>query len=194
VKKIEDIKAASIALGVPIILDETVEVLRATLVQRKPKTILEIGSGIGFSASVMRNACTAHITTIEKDTSRYEQLVKILEGTNTTCLNRDAGEVIAEYAACGQTFDFIFLDGPKGQYARYFPILDKILATGGTLFADNVNFHGMVTGETEITKGARTIATSLTQFQEIVRADKNYDTVIMREGDGILIATKRRIK
>ena len=54
--------------GVPIIPHETVVFMQFLLGQIKPKNILEIGTAIGFSSSLMAQyaAKDAHVTTIDR--------------------------------------------------------------------------------------------------------------------------------
>ena len=60
-------------LNLPIILNDTKVILEDLIKENKPNLILEIGAAIGYSASVMLNACdTAKLITLEKNVERFK--------------------------------------------------------------------------------------------------------------------------
>ena len=85
-------------------------------------------------------------------------------------------------------FDFIFIDGPKGQYLNYIKKLESKLSKNAIVMCDNIYFHGMVNGKTPVTKGVRTMIRNLKKFNEYMLNNKNFETQILEKGDGILIA------
>ena len=61
---------------VPIIQDQGLELMLQLLRVKQPKTILEIGSAIGYSSLMMaRHLPQSHVVTIERDESRYKEAV-----------------------------------------------------------------------------------------------------------------------
>ena len=58
--------------GVPVIRQGTQSLIRFLLELKKPQRILEVGTGVGFSALLMLDALhgACEITTIEKDPAR----------------------------------------------------------------------------------------------------------------------------
>ena len=91
---------------------------------------------------------------------------------------------------CTKKYDLIYLDGPKGQYINYLPYLINMLNKGGIIFADNLNFHGMVTGETEVTKGCRAMIKGLKNYIAEVTNNPIFTTTIYKNiGDGIGVTT-----
>ncbi len=186
---LEEIKNQSLDNEVPIIFDDTAKVLTQTIKDVLPTNILEIGGGMGFSGKVMLAASDGHtkLTSIEKDPERYPYLKKHIHPH--TALHGDAYEVMQDLISQGQQFDFVFLDGPKGQYAKYFDLIEQLLKEGGTVFADNMNFHGMVDGSIPTTKGARTIVNGLKNYVSKIM-HKGYPMKNLDDGDGIIIYTK----
>ena len=128
-----------------------------------------------------------HIDTLELDEERFNianDNIKALnlESKITTHLV-DAKEYLNN---CNKTYDLVYLDGPKGQYINYLPMICKIVKKGGIIFADNLNFHGMVTGEIPVSKGCRAMIKGLKNYIEEVTTNPQYETIIYREiGDGI---------
>ena len=71
------VKEKSLEDHIPIIMDDTLEVIKDILIKENPKRILEIGTAIGYSA-IMMASCSPDITvtTIERDEKRYLEALK----------------------------------------------------------------------------------------------------------------------
>ena len=176
--------------NVPIVRHNTGLRLAAEVHKRKPKRILEIGTAIGYSALLMLQAYpSATITTIEKDDTRYNFAKDVLAGTNTECIHADAMQSLERILELGEKYDFVFLDGPKGQYYKYLQLITRLLNTGGCIFADNIGFFGMVQSG-KYPHRHKTIVTSLTNYISEVTGD-GWDTEVHYEvEDGYAISTK----
>ena len=179
--------------NVPITLDDTVSFLVETINNNNCKQILEIGTAIGFgSISMAENTNCDNIDTVEIDEERFKianQNIKDkkLENKITTHLI-DAKLYIEN---CNKTYDFIYLDGPKGQYINYLPQLTKLLNPNGIIFADNLYFHGMVTGKIPTSKGCRAMIKGLKNYIHEITTNPIYDTTIYDIGDGVGITRLR---
>lgn len=187
---IKALKQYASDFNVPIIVDETKQVLQNLLASCAPKSVLEIGTAIGYSGLVILSETEAHLTTIEKDAVRHAYAAKAFADAK---VSHRVTQVLADAEAflvvCNKQYDFIFLDGPKGQYAKYIPHLERCLNVGGTLIADNVLFKGKVQQE-PVQHKHRTIVLSLRAFIAHYTAEKRYQTKLLTNGDGILIAKK----
>ena len=65
------------ANNIPIIELDSIKFIMKYIKLNNVKTVLEIGTAIGYSAILMANATdTVEITTIEKDEKRYREAVK----------------------------------------------------------------------------------------------------------------------
>ncbi|MBO5954384.1 MAG: class I SAM-dependent methyltransferase [Clostridia bacterium] len=175
---------------VPITLDDTLSFLLDVINENNSKEILEIGTAIGFGCITMaENTKCNHIDTLEIDEERFNIANvniknKGLENKISTHLI-DAKEFLTN---CPKKYDFIYLDGPKGQYINYLPLLTKLLNPNGVIFADNLNFHGMVTGEIPISKGCRAMIKGLKNYIQEITTNPIYETQIYTEiGDGVSI-------
>ncbi len=151
---------------VPISLDDTLDFLIKTINDSNSKHILEIGTAIGYSSIAMaENTNCISIDSVELDHSRYllakENVAKHNLQDRIALYNEDALEYIKN---SDKTYDFIYLDGPKGQYINYLPYLMKILKVNGIIFADNLYFHGMVTGAIPVSKGCRAMIKGLHKY------------------------------
>ncbi|MDR3292708.1 MAG: O-methyltransferase [Clostridiales bacterium] len=177
-------------VSAPIMREESVALLTEEVERLKPKRILEIGTAIGYSGTQMLfNAGEdTRLTTIELDVFFAELALKNFEKSGlrerVRLIEGDAGEVVAMMEG---RFDFILLDGPKGQYEHYRPYLKRLLNVGGILFADNVLFKGYV-NDYYIKHKHRTIVNSLTLFIRNMQKDPDFETRLLETEDGIIIA------
>lgn len=173
---------------VPITLDDTLSFLLETINKNQSKEILEIGTAIGFGCiSMAENTNCDHIDTLEIDEERYQI-------ANENIKNKGLENKIKTYLIdakdflknCDKKYDFIYLDGPKGQYINYLPMLTNLLNPNGIIFADNLNFHGMVTGEIEVSKGCRAMIKGLKNYINEITSNPIYETKLFKEiGDGV---------
>lgn len=179
--------------NVPITLDDTLCFLIENINKNNCKQILEIGTAIGFgSISIAENTQCDHIDTVEIDEERYNLAnqnikKKNLENKITTYLI-DAKEYLEN---CQKRYDLVYLDGPKGQYVNYLPLIKNILNPNGIIFADNLYFHGMVTGKIPTTKGCRAMIKGLKNYIDEITKNSQYNTVIYDIGDGVGVTTVR---
>ena len=114
---------------VPITLDDTLSFLLETINENKCKEILEIGTAIGFGCIAMaENTNCVHIDTLEKDVERHnianENIKRKGLGNKITTYLCDAKDFLK---TCNKKYDFVYLDGPKGQYINYLPLITKLL-------------------------------------------------------------------
>lgn len=176
---------------VPIMKDESMALLSKFCAENKPKRILEIGTYIGFSASVMLSACDGSLVTLEKNAENAKLAQKNLSlfGDRAKVILTDAYDYIVRQDI--EKFDLIFLDGPKGQYINYLPYLKNLLNDGGLLIADNVYFHGLVRQEGDVKHKLRTIVVNLRKFLKAITTDLDFETTIFDVGDGVSVSKKR---
>lgn len=180
---------------IPVLLEDTAKLLFSVVENFKPKNILEIGTAIGYSGTLMLSANkSAKLTTLENFERNFNLAKTHFENENilknVTLVFDDAFNAIQNLVNENKKFDFIFLDGPKGQYIKYLPYLKKLLCDGGILFADNVHFKGMVFLEGVIPHRKRTIVVNLRKFLQEIKNDNDFDSVELKIGDGVVIAKK----
>lgn len=179
----------------PIIRPKTLEYLRKILKEKQPQAILEIGTYIGCSTAIMLEDCpSSHVVTVDKDANLCHcaelNLKELGFFGRYEIVNDDAFNVIDGLHKQNKKFDLIFLDGPKGQYLKYLPLLKDMLNIGGVLFADDVLFHGYVGQNGLVKHKHRTIATNLRKFLKLIQEDKDFITNIYDFEDGFSISEK----
>ncbi len=179
--------------NVPITKDDTLCFLCETINKENAQQILEIGTAIAFGSITMaENTNCEHIDTVEIDKIRYKianENIKAHSLENKISTNLiDAMEFVKN---SNKTYDLIYLDGPKGQYINYLPHLVKILKRGGIIVADNLFFHGMVTGEIPVSKGCRSMIKGLHRYIDEITTNPLFETQILNIGDGVGVTRVR---
>lgn len=175
---------------IPVLLDDSAKFLSEFVREKQFKNILEIGTAIGYSGSIMLLECKqANLTTIELKKESFDMATNTFKslGLNDRVeqLLGDAYEHIFILHEQKKKYDLIFLDGPKGQYLRYYPMLLDMLSDGGCLLADNVLLKGMVRKEGFIPHKKRAMITKLKQFVKEIETRDDLKTTIHEIGDGI---------
>ena len=162
--------------------------------------VLELGSGKGFSGSVILSTTDdVCLVTIEKEKANYDEAMKnyiTFEFYGRVLpVNADAEEVVAKMAAAQdpQKYDMIFLDCAKSTYIRMADQLIDLLTPGGVLVADDCLYFGKVMDGPELPeKKHRTIVVNLRKFIDKIEHDDRLENVTMYEfGEGVLVATRK---
>lgn len=181
--------------GIPVMLPETSKLLATIVAMTRPEKILEIGTAVGYSGSIMlKNAKnTSILKTIEIEESFYNRAKETFKkegflGQVTQYLG-DAEEIIPMMSG---TFDFILSDGPKSRYLEFYPYLKKMLNVGGTLFCDNVLFRDYISGEVKNPHRMQTIVNNMRDFLDVISKDEDMTTSLLDVGDGVTISVKKR--
>ena len=173
--------------NIPILRRAERKLLLEAAAAADPKKILEVGTAIGYSALLLAE----HFPLAEIDALRNERAVSVMQAAGfeqrVRCHLGDAGEVLSTLAG---PYDFVYLDGPKGQYLRHLKLIEPKLSENAVIAADNVLFRGLVRSGEPAAHRYRTLVTRLREYLEYVEA--HYDTVIHEEGDGLAVSSKIR--
>jgi predicted O-methyltransferase YrrM len=178
---------------IPVAKPETTKLLYILALMKSPKKVLEIGTGIGCSAVILSKALgeNGKITTIEKNIDNYNTAKKLFKDNNLDnkieIINDDSLNVLIDLAEKNETFDFIFLDGAKGQYLDSLPYLKKLLEKGGVLVSDNVLYKGMTATDDLMEKRKKHMVKKLRKFLDLLSTDKSFETVVIPIGDGVAL-------
>ena len=98
-KMIDNIKKKALENHIPIIMDDTLEVVSKILEKVRPKNILEIGTAVGYSAICFSEylADSGCIDTIERDEQRAKEAIENIkkvgaeEKADSYCQTREPG-------------------------------------------------------------------------------------------------------
>ena len=193
-----ELEAYAIEHEVPIIRKEAQSLLRFFLELKQPKRILEVGTAIGFSASLMCEYMPkdCHLTTIEKVPMRIveaeKNLAALKRSQDVTFLTGDAEEVLKNLEAQGKQYDFVFMDAAKAQYMSFLTRILPMLPKGALLITDNVLQEGsIVESKYSITRRDRTIHMRMREYLYELKHNDALTTSIVAVGDGMALSVKR---
>ncbi len=195
----EDLHAYGVAFGVPVLRDASHKMLEELVKKYNPTEILEIGTAIGYSGITMLKNSNANLTTIELMEGSFLKAKENFEAEGfsgrVNAIHGDCNIVLTEMICDDNNlgkFDFVFLDGPKGQYIKMLDCLLLLLKSGGVLVADNVLFRGYVQGGVKYPRRFKTIVKRLGEFIETCKSHDELEFIELDESDdGMLIAKKR---
>lgn len=176
---------------VPIIRGPERELLLEAAALAKPRRILEIGTAIGYSALLMATRFPeAEIDTLEIDPKRHARALEVMERAGISdrvhCHLGDAAELLPKMQG---PYDFLYLDGPKGQYLRQLHMVEPKLSSQAVIAADNVLFRGLVRSTDPVPHRYRTLVIRLREYINYV--NQAYQTTISEEGDGLAVSEKQ---
>ncbi|WP_370783774.1 O-methyltransferase [Allisonella histaminiformans] len=177
--------------SVPIIRKSERKALIAAARKASSARILEVGTAIGYSSLLLLSEFPeAHIDTIEVDEQRYRIAEEAVEKAGVSHRwHGHLGDAARVIPTLEGPYDFVFLDGPKGQYLRELKMLEPLLAGHAVIAADNVLFRGLVMAEGQVPHRYRTLVMRLREY--IGYVNSAYDTIIDEEGDGLAVSVKR---
>lgn len=178
--------------NIPIMQKDGILYLTKYIKDNNIKSILEIGSAIGYSSIMMASISSdIKVTTIEKDTDRYTIAINNINKYNLsnqiTIINDDACDVEIE-----GKYDLIFIDAAKGKNILFFEKFKDNLKENGTIITDNLSFHGLVEDSSLIkTKNQRGIINKIKLFIDFLDNNKEFTTTYVPVGDTIAISKRR---
>lgn len=180
--------------GIPIVPHETAKFLDFFCASIQPKDILEIGTAIGFSASLMAQhlQLDGHLTTIDRYPLMFERAKANFErlglADRITVLEGDAEVVLPTLS--GQ-YDLIFMDSAKAKYVEFYPECMRLLKVGGVLIIDDVFQGGTILDPVESRpRRVRKIHRKLNELMDVVLNDPIHRSCLVPLGDGILMVRK----
>lgn len=190
---LEQLKKFARERYIPVMLDDTKQLLFDVVRRCQPKRILEIGTAIGYSGIVMLTASAeATLNTIEMDEVSAQMAKENFRQAEVdgrvNVFVGDAREIVPLLS--GQ-YDFVFMDGPKGQYEKFLPYVTEVLEVGGTLVCDNVLYKGLVEHVPENKRHKHiTVARNMNAFLHDISNNPHYETTLHRVGDGVTVSVK----
>ena len=189
-EELEKIKQKALEEHIPIIMDDTLEVIEKYLEKEPPKKILEIGAAVGYSAMCFSEflAEGGSIDTIEREEERIaeakENFKKVGVQDIITLYEGDAVEILPTLTG---KYDMVFIDAAKGKYPFFLNQALRMLNQKGIIFADTILYKGYVMSDYNKHK-QRTAVRNLREYIKEVTENTNLETEILEVGDGLAIS------
>ena len=190
---LDNIKKKALEDHIPIIMDDTLEVIEKYLTDLKPKRILEIGTAVGYSAICFSKflAEDGVIDTIERDVERIKDAKINIKNMNLEdkihIYEGDAVEILPKLQ---EKYDVVFIDAAKGKYPFFLKESLRMLNNNGIIFADNILYKGYVMSDYNKHK-QRTAVRNLREYIAEITQNPDLETEILEVGDGLAISRKK---
>ncbi len=190
------LKQTALENGVPIMMDDGIDFLTSLILRRNVKTVLEIGTAVGYSAIMMAlSSPDLKIVSIEKNRERYMEAIKNIKKFDLedriTLIYKDALDVKLK-----EKFDLIFIDAAKSKNLDIFNRFENNLNDNGAIVTDNINFHGYVMKNPDDieSRNIRQLVRKIKNYIFFLQDNVKYKTVFFDVGDGIAVTEKRSSK
>ena len=161
----------------------------------RPKRILELGTFTGYSALCLAEGLPedGELITIEHN----DELEEIIRhnfahsplGSKIRLIIGDAKEVLNAINTTYSTFDLIFIDANKREYADYLDLVYPLVVPGGWILADNTLWDGHII-DPSYDHDKQTLG--LRAFNDKVAADNRFEQVILPLRDGLTLIHKKQ--
>jgi len=188
-QELEKIKQKALEEHIPIIMDDTLEVVDKILKELKPKKILEIGTAVGYSAMCFSEYLQegGKIDTIERDGQRVKEAKENIKKVGVEeKINIYEGDAVEILPTLNEKYDMVFIDAAKGKYPFFLKEALRMLNEKGIILADNVLYKGYVMSDYNKHK-QRTAVRNLREYIAEVTESPKLETEILEVGDGLAI-------
>ena len=187
--ELRKIKEKALNEHIPIIMDDTLEVIEKYLKNNKPTRILEIGTAVGYSAICFTEFLSENgsIDTIEREHERVlEARENIKKAEVEGRINIYEGDAVEILPTLNGKYDAIFIDAAKGKYPFFLNESLRMLSDNGVIFADNILYKGYVLSYYNKHKQLTDVRNLRKYIKEATENEK-LDTIILEVGDGLAI-------
>lgn len=155
-----------------------------------PKYILEIGTYTGYSALCLAEGLqpSGELHTIDINVELMDfQRNYFNKSEYGKQIHQHLGNALEIIPKMNKTFDLVFIDADKENYANYFDLIIDKLRIGGLILSDNVLWSGKVieslTNDDSSTK-------AIVEYNQLLKDDKRIETVILPIRDGLTVSRK----
>lgn len=193
---LKDIKQKALDKHIPILKDDSMQLISLILTLVKPNRMLEVGTAVGYSAICFSNYLEgkdSKILSLEINKDMYDEACK---NVNSMKLN-DKIKIVCSDAtkymhdmSDNEKYDIVFIDAAKGQYLIFLENAIRLIKKGGVIIADNVLFKGMVLSDYNEHKH-RTEVNRLREYISQINNDKRLTSYVFNIGDGVAISIKK---
>lgn len=156
-----------------------------------PTHILEIGTFTGYSALCLAKGLTQNGKLITIDNNPETSIIAKDFFTKSEYKNKidfisgDATQIIPTLP---HTFDLVFIDADKKNYALYYDLVFNKVRSGGLIIADNVLWSGKVL---DVETHNDTDTLTMQAFNEKITADTRAEKIMLPLRDGITLIRKK---
>lgn len=186
---LNELKQSALERHIPIIMDDTLDVIKGQLEEKSGGRLLEIGSAVGYSA-ICFSEFMNKIDTIELDEERAKEAIANVEALELkNKINVIVGDALDVLPTLTGKYDVIFIDASKSKYPRFLDYSLELLNENGVIIADNVLYKGYVLSDYNKHK-QRTAVRNLREFIKKCQENEILEMQLLEVGDGLAIIKK----
>lgn len=193
-EELKKVKEKALENHIPILMDDTLEKIEEILQEEKPKRILEIGTAVGYSASMFAKSTDEDciIDTIEIDEERAKEAEENIKKIGVAeRINIMVGNAVDILPTLTSTYDIVFIDAAKGKYPIFLENAIRLIKDGGIILADNILYKGYVMSDYNAHK-QRTAVRHLREYIKEITENDKCESEILEIGDGLAITKVRK--
>ncbi len=179
---------------VPIVSDEIGRLLCFLVSLKKPKKILELGTGLSYATHwLLLGNKDSTVFSVEQNKDRILLSEKFLKASNILSRVRlYSGWIEDFFLSNSDKFDFVFLDSQKSTYSVFLDNISKRLKSSGLLIADNALFQNQVFSPiNSVPKNYRCAVQGIKKFNKDIFAHSQFESFLFPVGDGMLLSVKK---
>lgn len=166
---------------------ESAIVINNIINKRHYESLLEIGTGIGYSSYLFAKFSEIKkITTIEKQMGNFLYAKKFINHPKIEYIWNDCFNYNDD-----QTFDLIFIDAAKSKYQEMFLKFSNLLNTRGVIVIDNI-FLNRVRQKNELSPNSKyqKMIDKVDNFVNWLKDLQNWEVNIIHCGDGLAVCER----
>ena len=193
-EELKKVKEKALENHIPILMDDTLEKIEEILQEEKPKRILEIGTAVGYSASMFAKSTDEDciIDTIEIDEERAKEAEENIKKIGVAeRINIMVGNAVDILPTLTSTYDIVFIDAAKGKYPIFLENAIRLIKDDGIILADNILYKGYVMSDYNAHK-QRTAVRHLREYIKEITENDKCESEILEIGDGLAITKVRK--
>jgi len=176
--------------NLPIIHKEVGQFIKLAINQLNAKSIIEIGTNVGYSSIFMSKAMKdeGKIVTLERSEKFYREALKnIADFGLENNIKVYFGDAVESLDNIGGSFDLAFIDAAKSYYRTFFDKCLKMMKPGGMIISDNVLYQGMIASDELVVRRKKTLVRNLRNYLEYISHDDRFVTSVLPLGDGLAV-------
>ena len=154
----------------------------------QPRTILEIGTYTGYATLCLAEGLhpegVLHTIDIKEELTDLQREFFDRSGYGNQIVQH-LGKAVDIIPSLDTTFDLVFIDADKQNYAHYFDLVIEKMNRGGIILSDNVLWSGKVVEEV---KHNDKHTQALMAYNQKIKDDPRVETVLLPIRDGITLS------
>ena len=191
-KLIDEIRVYGENNSVPIMSRDTITKIQRIIKDNNIKSILEVGTAIGYSTICFASTGIDKIESIERDKERYDIAVSNVEKSGLNNISLNLMDVF-DFNTTSK-YDLIIIDAAKSQNRRIFEKFMNNLNENGIIIIDNLSFHGFVGKSNEIkSRNLRQMVRKIEKFIEYLKNNDEFDTEFIEVGDTLGVCKRKNL-